>query len=356
MRRRLLVAAAAAIMCAGCGSSHTTRTARHSTVSAWLGLDYNSHPGLGGLSEFVAHGIVYDREGDIEPAAGELAVGGSTLARGLRASYGAGMVPDLEVDPPAAIEAGCAVARGCLPVGGQAIDSYVAGFVATAQSVLRMFPGRRVLFEPVDEPWNLGIPTSRPGYRTATAYAALLARLLAAVAQAKDPVIPLADVYVPATGRLPDGSQWVADLYRAQPCLRPGPATCGPIEGWNVHPYGLPGPRNDGIGSLPALRAGMASGNDNIVVSEVGFCALDVLRGAGCFENSSEVDGSTQQTAAWLTQMLREAGAMHRAGWLKALLVWARLSGGWSMQLPSGLLTAQGRALIAFADSDGGGG
>ena len=85
----------------------------------------------------------------------------------------------------------------------------------------------------------------------------------------------------------------------------------------------------------------MASGAGNIVVSELGFCALDVERGEGCAENTSLVDGSSQQTAAWLTQTLREAQAMHRAGWLKALLVWAAFR-GWSMQLPGGALTAQG--------------
>ena len=97
----------------------------------------------------------------------------------------------------------------------------------------------------------------------------------------------------------------------------------------------------------------MASGADNIVVSELGFCALDVLRGERCHANTSKVDGSSQQTAAWLSQSLKEARAMHDAGWLKALLVWARLSGGWSMQLPGGVLTAQGRALESFADSVG---
>lgn len=304
------------------------------------------------LSEFVAHGIVYDREGNIEPTAGALAVGGSKLARGLRVSYGAGMWPDIEVDPPRVLEAGCPIPQGCLPTSAARIETFVHGFVRTAQSVLRAFPGKPVQFEPIDEPWGLGTPTWHPGYRTAAAYAALLARLLDAVRRANAPAIPLADVYVPATGRLPDGSHWVADLYRAEPCLRPGPRTCGPIEGWNVHPYGRPGQRAVGIDWVPGLRAGMASGPDNIIVSEVGFCALDVPRN-DCAINTSQIDGSSRQTAAWLTQTLREARPMHQAGWLKALLVWARAEGGWSMQLPDGSLTAQGRALISFADSAG---
>jgi hypothetical protein len=356
---RWLLAAAAvaagAIACAGCGTSHST-PGPHGTTHAWLGLDYNSRPGVARLSDFVAHGIAYDREGNIEPPAGALAVGGSKLERGLRTSFAAGMIPDVEVDPPAPLEAGCPTARGCLPVGAGAIAVYVRGFVATAQSVLRAFPGRRVLFEPMDEPWDLGIPgirTARPGHGAAAAYASLLAALLPAIARARDPAIAPGQVYVPATGRLLDGSDWVADLYGARPCLRPGPVACGPIAGWNVHVYGRPGRRGDGIRALAGLRAGMASGAGNIVVSELGFCALDVERGEGCEENTSVVDGSSQQTAAWLTQTLREAQAMHRAGWLKALLVWARLSGGWSMQLPGGALTAQGRALERFADSGG---
>jgi hypothetical protein len=351
-------AAAAAVTCAGCGTSHSSARPVD-TAHAWLGLDYNSRPGVGRLSDFVAHGIAYDREGTIEPPAGALAVDGSKLELGLRTSFSAGMIPDVEVDPPASLETGCSTPRGCLPVGAGPIAGYVGGFVATAQSVLRTFPGRRVLFEPMDEPWNLGIPgirTSRPGYGAAAAYAAVLAALLPAIERARDPAISLAQVYVPALGRLPDGSDWVADLYRAQPCLRPGPAVCGPIEGWNVHVYGRPGRSGrtgGGIGAVPPLRAEMASGAGNLVVSELGFCALDVERGEGCAENTSLVDGSSQQTAAWLTQTLREAQAMHRAGWLKALLVWARLSGGWSMQLPGGALTAQGRAFERFADSGG---
>ena len=43
---------------------------------------------------------------------------------------------------------------------------------------------------------------------------------------------------------------------------------------------------------------------------------------------------------------------MHRAGWLRALLVYSRNDGGWAMQLRGGALTAQGRALESFADAN----
>jgi hypothetical protein len=351
--RGLIALAPWLLVCAACGSSTPLKRVTVSPSQAWLGLDYNSRPGAGGISDFVDHGIALDREGNIQPEAGALAAADSKLGRGLKTSLDAGMVPDIEVDP-SADGASCGVGRGCLPAGSEAIDAYVSGFVATAQSVLASFPGRRVLFEPMDEPWNLSAsasPGAQPGYAAAAEYARVLAQLLPAVATARDPAIPLDEVYVPATGQLADSSFWLSDLYRAEPCLRPGAGTCGPIEGWNVHAYGRPERRSEGIESVPGLRAGMASGADNIVVSEVGFCAADVGGGSGCAENTPDVVGTRQQTALWLTETLREALPMHRAGWLKALLVWARWSGGWSMQLPGGVLTPQGRALETFADA-----
>ncbi|HTX10894.1 MAG TPA: hypothetical protein VME22_19885 [Solirubrobacteraceae bacterium] len=340
--RRGLIAALSlcAVVCTACGSSHPSGP-------PWLGLDYNSLPGIGQLTQFVAHRIVYDREGNIEPQAGALATVGSKLWRGVRTSLGAGMVPDLEIDQDPA--PGCMATRGCLPVGTAAIASYVRGFVATAQSVLRAFPDHQLLFEPMDEPWDLN--PSGPDRQAAATYAAVLSVLLPAIERARDPSIPLDRVYVPATGRLSDSTNWLADLYDAQPCLRPGPATCGPVAGWNVHIYGLPGAIEGGIGALPGLRAQMASGEDNVVVSELGFCALDVQAGTACDHNTPTVDGSSRQVSAWLSETLDEAATMHRAGWLKAVLVWARASGGWSMQLPDGALTAQGRALVEFSDS-----
>jgi hypothetical protein len=355
--RALILLAPCLLVCTGCLSSTPKRKPKPkpkvitlSPSRAWLGLDYNSRPGVGGLTDFVRHGILFDREGNVEAPAGALAGVDSKLGRGLRISLGAGMVPDIEVDPAAGGRL-CVLGRSCLPVGRRALAGYVTGFVATAQSVLATFPGRRVLFEPMDEPWYVGAPATAPGRRAAAEYARVLARLLPAIAAARNPSIPLDQVYVPATGRLQDGSLWLADLYRAEPCLKPGPATCGPVEGWNVHPYGRPGHRNQGIDSLPGLRDQMASGADNIVVSEVGFCAAGPGPDGNCANDTPEVVGTPEQAAAWLAQTLREALPMRRAGWLKALLVWARWSGGWSMQLPNGTLTGQGKALEAFANA-----
>jgi hypothetical protein len=98
----------------------------------------------------------------------------------------------------------------------------------------------------------------------------------------------------------------------------------------------------------------MLSGQDNLIVSEIGFCATDVDGGSGCDENVPDIDGTSAQTAAWLSETLKEAAPMHQAGWLKALLVWERAGSGWAMQNPDGSLTAQGRALDLFADSAAG--
>jgi hypothetical protein len=355
--RGWILLAPCVLVCTGCLSSTPKskpkpkpRVITLSPSRAWLGLDYNSRPGVGGLTDFVRHGIEFDREGNIEPPAGAPATADSRLGRGLRTSLAAGMIPDIEIDP-AAGGPRCVLGRACVPVGRREIDAYVRGFVATAQSVLASFPGRRVLFEPMDEPWYVGAPGLPPGRRAAVEYASVLARLLPAIVAAKDQSIPLDDVYVPATGRLEDGTSWLTDLYRAERCLKPGPGTCGPIAGWNVHPYGRPRRRNQGIGSVPGLRARMASGADNIVVSEVGFCAIGAGPNGNCADDTPEVVGTPKQAAAWLGQTLREALPMRRAGWLKALLVWARWSGGWSMQLPDGTLTPQGKVLETFANA-----
>ena len=320
--------------------------------AVWLGLDYNSGTSTGKLDDFAVRGIVYDREGSMEVTAGQTLQNAPGFRDGLSASYAAGMVPDIEMDL-ARGPSGCGQAPNpgklCLPADETDIESYVRGFIQTARSVLLAHPANRVLFEPMDEPWNWASPAGTgAGVVAAREYAAVLAQLLPAAKAAR---IPLSDIYVPATGSLGDGTSWISDLYQAQACLKPGPATCGPIGGWNIHPYGRPHSSSEGIESVPVVRAGMRSGRENIVVSEIGFCADDVDAGKNCGENQPDIVGSSSQAAAWLSETLREAASMHRAGWLKALLVWQRAGGGWAMQNSDGSLTAQGRALDLFADS-----
>ncbi|MGA9860087.1 MAG: hypothetical protein WBQ18_19635 [Solirubrobacteraceae bacterium] len=273
------------------------------------------------------------------------------FADGVTASIDAGMIPDIEVDPSDA-PTGCVddpnASTLCLPDTAAQIDAYVSGFVATARSVLVAHPGARLVFEPMNEPWNWATPPGIPSGRLAAdRYAAVLAPLLAAALTSS---VPLDDIYVPATGRLDDGTNWIADLYAARPCLAPGGGACGPVRGWNLHPYGLPNSRSEGIGSVPAIRAGMRSGEDNIIISEIGFCARDVNAGADCEENRADVVGTGAQTARWLTQTLHVARAMWRAGWLRGLLVWNRAGGGWAMQDENGSLTPQGEALLHAAE------
>jgi hypothetical protein len=241
----------------------------------------------------------------------------------------------------------------CLPVDQGDIRTYVKGFVATASAIRRAHPGVRIVFEPMNEPWNWGSPPGlTSGQRAAGEYATVLVGILAAAGPAG---IPLRDIYVPGAGTMQDGSQWITDLYRAKPCLAPGPATCGPIEGWNLHPYGLPGHSDEGIDSVPSQRALMRSGADNIIISEIGFCASDVNSGAGCDENRSDITGTAAQTADWLSQTLSTALDMRHAGWLKGLLLWVRSGSGWAMEADDGRLTPQGGVLVRFAHTVGGG-
>lgn len=326
---------------------------------AWLGLDYNGGVHTGGLRDFAVRGIVYDREDGIEVRAGQTTANDPHFADALSRLYTAHMVPDVEVDP-ASGRAGCQgnpnPSKLCLPTDATSIGSYVRGFVQTIRSVSRAYPGKTALFEPMNEPWTWASPPGTySGRPAAVQYAAILAQLLPAV---KANGIPLSAIYVPATGRLDDGTSWIPDLYKAQPCLKPGPSSCGPIAGWNLHPYGRPHSTTEGIQSVPGVRAEMVSGRNNLIVSEIGFCAADVSGGRNC-NIDKDVVGTSSQAAAWLSETLKEAATMHRAGWLKALLVWERTGAGgtgsgWAMQYPDGRLTAQGRALDLFADSPAG--
>jgi hypothetical protein len=324
--------------------------------AAWLGLNYNSEANSGSLRDFARRGIVYDREGKLEVRAGRTPARGTRLASGLNTAYAARMVPVIQVNPGAG-HRNCTTdpvpTHLCLPTSQADVKSFVQGFVQTARTVLRQYPRHLVLFEPTDEPWDWPFPPgTQSGRRAANEYAAILALLLPALRAAK---VPLSDVYVPATGVLADGTSWIPDLYQAQPCLKPGPRSCGPIAGWYLHPYGLPHWTSEGIGSVPHIRTQMLSGQNNIVVSEIGFCATDVNHGNRCDENMPDIVGTSKQTATWLQETLVEAARMHRAGWLRALLIWERLGPtGWVMQNANGTLTAQGRVLDLFASSAAG--
>jgi hypothetical protein len=354
-----------AVLCLGCGGgSHATTTQADTTTTTetsinppvprdWLGLNYNSSSGAGDIKDFARFGVVYDRLGSFDLAAGVTVDSSPELRDGLRASTRAGMVPDVVINPvhgPSGCSTNPNTSDLCLPDSPAYTAEYVHAFIETALSIQRADARQRVIFEPMDEPWDWAPPPGTPsGAVAAVRYAAVLAVLLPAARAAG---IPLTSIYVPATGVLTDQTSWIGDLYEAQPCLRPGPRSCGPIEAWNLHPYGPPASSAHGIAEVPRLRGQMASGAGNLIVSEIGFCATDVLGGAHCDQNTPTVDGPAPTTAQWLTDVLRAAQTMHDAGWLRALIVWQRTGGGWSMQLPDGRLTPQGQALIRFARSD----
>jgi hypothetical protein len=305
----------APVLTLACGS--LLSGARPPAGPPWLGLNGNSVDYLGPVARFAADRIVYDRE---EYGAGELPGARDGLARAIRH----GMIPVVVIE--------YAGYRGELgsdprfPRGAQ-IARYVRGFVRTATAIVSRYPGRQILFEAINEPY----------YRASAAdYAAVVAQLLPAAQRAG---IPLTSIYVAAFGK-----GWVPGMYAASPALRTL------IAGWNFHPYGPASGSayeySQGIQSVPYVRAQMSSGQDNVIVSEMGWCARDVNRGADCAEPST---ASGHEAARQLSTALSNALPMRRAGWLKALLVYSRNDGGWAMELSGGSLTEQGRALIRFA-------
>src|SRR3954447_22366954 len=157
----------------------------------WLGINYNSTSETGSLREFAARGIVYDRLGTLEVPAGTTTANNARFRAGLETSYRAGMIPVIEVNT-AAGRSGC-IANPvptdlCLPTDPRQVASYVRGFVGTVTSVLRTYPGRRVLFEPTNEPWLWASPPgSPPGRSAAKQYGAILAQLLPAARAARVP-------------------------------------------------------------------------------------------------------------------------------------------------------------------------
>lgn len=314
----------------------------------WLGLDGNSFGSwTGAIGDFTFHHIVYDRGGDPgigwdagEPLeeGGRPTSGGTALAR----SIAAGMIPDINIEYSA--YTGDLQTDPNFPASDAQVSSYVEGFVSSARAIHERYPG--AIFEPMNEPWFY----TTPQYNGAE-YANVIARLLPAARAAG---IPLEQIYVAAygadrnaNGELAGG--WVPAMYGAQPQLQTE------IEGWYFHPYGPPKgsgvEKSEGIQSVPEVQRLMTSGQNNIIVSEVGYCALDVSPTSHC-SGPATVENSAQ-AAERLTEMLDNALPYRQAGWLRALIVYSRDDGGWAMETPGGRLTRQGEALDEFADRHG---
>jgi hypothetical protein len=284
----------------------------------WLGLNDNSVSYVGPVGQFVADRVVYDRE---EYLAGRLPSFHDSLHRAITHH----MIPDVVIEYAGYTGRGFGRLDPNFPTGA-AIERYVSGFIRTAQAIRRAYPGREIMFEPINEPW---------GYATPARYAAVVSALLPAARRAG---IPLDSIYVGAYGK-----GWVPAMYAAAPALRTL------VGGWYFHPYGLPtgmqGGYSTGIQSLPHVQAEMTSGQNNIIVSEIGWCAEEVNHGAACSQSRTR---SARQAARLLTESLDNALPMRHDGWLKALLVYSRSDGGWAMELPHAVLTESGRALVHF--------
>ncbi len=135
-------------------------------------------------------------------------------------------------------------------------------------------------------------------------------------------------------------------MYAAQPKLETA------IQGWYFHPYGPPMGTADGDGSgiesLPLVQAKMTSGQNNIIVSEVGYCDKEVYQGKAC-GNGGITNAEAEND---MKEMLDQAKPYHEEGWLRALVVYSRNDRGWAMQeYPTNVLTKDGEALDAFAES-----
>lgn len=384
MKRLLVILAALAITASILAlslSSSPSRRPAHSALTrrapggpatiaprpGWLGLNGNTVDYLGPIDTFSRAGVVFDR--DIDLQAGSLPAGatgtpGGEARRVLAEDHALGMSPvavieyggygrpgtEFQPDPQFPHNRSPAEAAR----GSGTIAAYVAGFLRTAGAILQLtatrYPGTEVRFEVMNEPWG----NTSPQYGAAE-YAEVVAALLPAAVEAG---IPARDIYVAATGESCSAAgcranDWVAQMYRTEPSLRQE------VQGWYLHPYGPAGGltpyANGGIEAVPLIRASMASGRDNLIVSEIGFCASDVNNPAGA-EAGVACHGaqalSSAQAATSLVKVLERARAYHRQGWLGALIVYSRNDGGWAMQLPGGALTPSGRALLSFAKGE----
>lgn len=308
-------------------------------TAQWLGLDGNSSTYLGPVGYFAEREIVYDRSGPIEFTAGGLPDGA------IETDLENGMIPVVAIEysgyngtfksDPEFPQKRSAKEEA---EGKGTIKTYVHGFIKTAVAVLdeeaNKSPETPLMLEPMNEPWGYTTPQFN-----GAEYAEVIAELLP---EAQRAGIPLADIYVAAIGK-----KWVPKMYEAQAKLKTE------IQGWYLHPYGPPSgtheENSEGIQSVPYVQAEMTSGQNNVIVSEVGYCAKDINEGKGCDGTEESADAATH-----LTEMLDNAQPYHEAGWLKALLVYSRNDGGWAMQIEPGvgMLTRQGKALDAFAEGD----
>ena len=314
----------------------------------WLGVDGSSGAaGAGGIGLFPAHNVVFDAgdgahaEGGIDFEAGETPAAGDGLER----SIDAGMVPVVRIEFHGYFEVPWGSSTD-FPHTTEQIDDYAKEFVKTAKAIREAYPSKEILFELMDNPWGYTTPQSN-----GAEYANVVAKVLP---EAKTAGIPLDDIYVYAFGRDLNTKEewtegWVPSMYEADPQLETE------VQGWSFHPFGPPTgtEENDtgGIEAVPAVRQLMFSGENNVIVGGIGFCARDVLEGEECGAEEPDSFSTSAEAVKALGEVLQTARGYHGEGWLKALLVYARKYGGWSLELPGGELTKQGEKVDEFADT-----
>ncbi len=346
----------------------------------WLGLNGNSGGRwLGSTGDFTAHNIAYDRGGGPHGASGEEKETGIDWEAGelpksgdpLEISINAGMIPVITIEYKGYDRAGYQSksdpefpqtrSKKEEEEGKNTIKGYAEGFAKSASAILKFVnektPGRAVLFEPMNEPWNF----TTPQYN-GKEYANVVVEVLHEAATIG---IPPSDIYIGAIGYdctatecgqycteeppkpLCISDDWVPAMYAAQPKLETE------IKGWYFHPYGPPAGAeagdSRGIESVPAVQAKMTSGQNNIVVSEVGYCDKEAHGGEEC--GSGGITNAEAEKD--MTEMLTHAKPYHEAGWLKALIIYSRNANGWEMELEHSVLTKEGEAFAAFGDRYG---
>lgn len=373
---------------AGSGTVNVTVTDTNGTSTAvahdwfayelsgpWLGLNGNSvsnkgsEEWLGPVNEFSQHSVVYDRGFELTagqvPSEVEVKTGSeSRFEERLKYDHEYGMRPVSVIEYKGYDREGYrfksdpefpqARTKKEEEEGKNTINGYVEKFVTSASAILKAvsekYPGMPVLFEPMNEPWGY----TTPQY-SGSEYAAVVAKLLPA---AKEAGIPLTDIYVGAIGKNCTKTSectangWVPAMYSAQASLKTE------VQGWYFHPYGPPTGHSsedysEGIQGIPLVREDMTSGQNNIIVSEVGYCDREINEALESPVCGGEGETGTK-TAANLTTMLESALPYREAHWLKALIVYSRDAGGWAMQeYPSKVLSKGGESLEAFADGNG---
>src|SRR4051794_19118547 len=231
----------------------------------WLGLNSNSGGGYWGgrnLTDFTSHNVIYDRSTPVEITAGELPSNNPEEVNpwaNLWRSIESGMTPIVPVE----YETYTGQCSSSLPESaylptGTAIPPYVNGFIKSAKAIREMYPGKTILFEPINEPYC----GHKVEYSNPEQYAAIIAQLLPAAQSAG---IPLDTIYVAGASRACSAATkecsantWIPRMYTAQPSLETL------IKGWNFHPYGPPTgtffAEKGGIEIVPKARSVMTSG------------------------------------------------------------------------------------------------